>query len=143
MPNSAQTNPTITYTDDHLKTLHQNVATNLKAAGAKVPYQAVKPIHVPDEQPKNIIDEDKIDTERSVPESFKSTPETSLTPLKALSEHLDYADQIVTGRSHVVDEAQRFTAFKNEKEEKRMQFASTPKTEHKTPVKKFVDWLHR
>ena len=80
--------------------------------------------------------------EKSVPESFNSTPETALSPLKALSEHLDYADQIVTGRTHVIDEAHRFASFKTEKEDKKIQFANTPKTDTRSPVKKFVDWLH-
>lgn len=132
----------LTFTDDHLPALQRSVASNLQNAGVKVPYEAVKPSHVPDEKPGNIIDEKKIQTERSVPESFNSTPETALSPLKTLSEHLDYADQLVTGRSHVVGDAQPFAGFKKEKEDKRMQFANTPQKNQKGPVKKFVDWLH-
>lgn len=143
MPDSAQPTAPITYTDDHLPNLQKNIAENLTQAGVKTPYQAVKPIHVPDGTPKNIADEEKIAAEKSIPESFKSTPETAFSPLKDLSEHLDYADQVVTGRSHVIDEANRFTAFKNEKEDKRMAFANTPQKDTRTPVKKFVDWLHQ
>lgn len=132
----------ITYTDNHLPNLHKNVAASLQQAGAKVPYQAVKPIHVPDEAPKNYIDQNQVNVEKSIPGSFKSTPETALSPLKALSEHLDYADQLVTGRSHVVGEAQSFANFKNEKEDKRMEYANSPKPVNHSPVKKFVDWLH-
>jgi hypothetical protein len=144
MPDTAQqsANPAITYTDDHLKGVQQKVAQNLNEAGVKTPYQAVKPIHVPEERAKNIVDQTQVDAERSIPGSFKSTPETALSPLKALSEHLDYADQIVTGRTHVIDEASRFAAHKDEKEQKRMQYANSPKTDSRTPVKKFVDWLH-
>ena len=138
MPDTA----VITHTDDHLKSLHQNVAKNLNHAGVKTEYKAVKPSHVPDERPKNLVDQSKIDTENSVPESFKSTPETAFSPLGELHEHLDYADQLVTGRSHVVDEANKFTAFKKEKEDKKMKFSNTPKSESRGPVKKFVDWLH-
>ena len=145
MPNvpAPQPDPAITYTDDHLPSLHKNVAASLQNAGVPVPYQAVKPTHVPDEKHGNIIDQGKVDTEKSVPASFNSTPETALSPLKTLSEHLDYADQLVTGRSHVMDEAHRFTDFKKEKEDKRMEFANAPRTDTRTPVKKLVDWLHK
>src|SRR5687768_9193253 len=115
MPGTAQ-QPALTYTDDHLNGVQRKVADNLKEAGVKVPYEAVKPIHVPDERPKNLVDQTQIDAERSIPGSFKSTPETALSPLKAISEHLDYADQLVTGRTHVIDEASRFAAHKDEKE---------------------------
>lgn len=146
MPNPAppptKSDPLLTYTDDHLKDLHKKVADNLHQAGAKVPYEAVKPIHVPDEHAINIANQTHVNTERSIPESFKSTPETALSPLKAISEHLDYADQLVTGRSHVVDDANRFTAHKKEKEDKKLQFQNEPKKESKSPVKKLVDWLH-
>lgn len=142
MPNPANT-AQITYTDNHLNNLHQNVAVNLKQAGVNTPYQAVKPIHVPDAQPRTITEQGKIDDEKSVPGSFNTTHETALSPLKALSEHLDYADQIVTGRSHVVDEASRFTAHRDEKEQKKLEYANAPKAESKSPVKKFVDWLHK
>lgn len=142
MPDTAQPTAAITYTDNHLPNLQKNVAANLQNGGVQVPYEAVKPAHVPDEKPKNIIDQGKVDTEKSVPTSFNSTPETALSPLKVLSEHLDYADQLVTGRSHVMGEAGRFTDFKKEKEDKRMEFANAPKTDTRTPVKKFVDWLH-
>lgn len=143
MPNTTapQETAAITFTDDHLTGLHKSVADNLKQAGVVTPYVAVKPIHVPGEQPKR-IDQTQIEAEGSVPGSFKSTPETALTPLKALSEHLDYADQLVTGRSHVLGEADRFTSFKKEKEGKRMEFANTPKSDSRGPVKKLVDWLH-
>lgn len=139
MPDTAA--PVISYTDDHLDGVQKNVAENLVQAGVKTSYEAVKPVHVPDEIPKK-IDQGKIDTEKSVPGSFNSTPETALSPLKALSEHLDYADQLVTGRSHVVDEASRFSAHKNEKEDKKMKFANSPKKDSRSPVKKLVDWLH-
>ena len=132
----------ITHTDDHLKSLHQNVAKNLNHAGVKTEYKAVKPVHVPDEQPKNIIDHSRINAEESVPTSFKSTPETAFSPLGELHEHLDYADQLVTGRSHITGDANPFTAFKKEKEDKRMKFANTPKSDSRGSVKKFVDWLH-
>lgn len=132
----------ITHTDDQLKNLHHNVAKNLSHAGVKTEYQAVKPIHVPDERPKNIVDQSKIDTENSVPGSFKSTPETAFSPLGELHEHLDYADQLVTGRSHVTGDSSPFTAFKKEKEDKRLAFANSPKKESRGPVKKLVDWLH-
>lgn len=132
----------LTFTDNHLPNLQKNVAASLAQAGAKVPYQAVKPIHVPDEAPKNYIDQNQVNVEKSIPGSFKSTPETALSPLKALSEHLDYADQLVTGRSHVVGESQSFTDFKSEKEDKRMEYANSPKPISQSPVKKFVDWLH-
>ena len=145
MPDAAQPkqDPSITYTDDQLKNVQQSVAGNLKQAGVNVPFEAVKPIHVPDARPTSYIDQNQIEIEKTVPESFGSTPETALSPLKVLSEHLDYADQIVTGRTHVVDDASRFTAHKDEKEQKRMQQANAPKTDSKTPVKKFVDWLHK
>jgi hypothetical protein len=136
-------NPAITYTDDRLKDLHKSVASSLQQAGANVPFEAVKPIHVPDAPAASYIDQNQIDIEKSVPESFGSTPVTPLSPLKALSEHLDYADQIVTGRTHVMGEAQRFTTQKEEKEQKRMEFANMPKSDSRTPVKKFVDWLHK
>lgn len=144
MPDTAleSANPAITYTDDQLKGVQQSVAENLTQAGVKTPYEAVKPIHVPDERAKNIVDQTQVDTERSIPGSFKSTPETALSPLKALSEHLDYADQLVTGRSHVIDNASRFSAHKNEKEDKKMKFANAPKKDSRGPVKKLVDWLH-
>ena len=132
----------ITYTDDQLNNLHQNVAANLQQAGVKVPYEAVKPIHIPEAHPRTIDDQNAIDDKKSVPESFNTTPETALSPLKALSEHLDYADQLVTGRSHVTDEASRFTAFRKEKEDKKQEYATTPRTKSSSPVKKFVDWLH-
>lgn len=138
---SKATAPVI-YTDDRLPGLQKSVANNLQAAGVNATYEAVKPIHVPDEAPKNIIDEKTIQAERSVPGSFKSTPETALSPLRTISEHLDYADQLVTGRSHIVGDAHPFTGFKKEKEDKRMQFANTPQKEKKGHVKKFVDWLH-
>ncbi len=137
------TGPALTFTDDHLTNLHKSVTADLKKAGANVPFEAIKPIHVPDEKPKNIIDQGKVDTEKSVPTSFNSTPETALSPLKTLSEHFDYADQLVTGRTHVMDEAHRFTNFKKEKEDKRMEFANAPKTDTRTSVKKLVDWLHK
>lgn len=133
----------ITHTDDHLKQAHAKIAKSLNEAGANVPFEAVKPSHVPDERPKNIVDQVKVDAENSVPGSFRSTPETPFSPLKDLSEHLDYADQLVTGRSHVVDEAHRFSAFKKEKEDKRLEFANSPKSANHGPVKKFVDWLHK
>lgn len=139
---SASQNIPVTYTDNHLKGVQQNVAANLQQAGVKTTYEAVKPIHVPDEHPKNLIDEKKVQAEKSVPESFVSTPETALSPLKALSEHLDYADQVVTGRTHVIDEAHRFAQQKNEKEDKKMQFVNAPKKDTRGPVKKFVDWLY-
>lgn len=143
MPAPAQQpSPAITYTDNHLTDLQNNVAANLQQAGIKTPYQAVKPVHVPDENARNIVDQTQVEAERSVPGSFKSTPETAFSPLKDLSEHLDYADQVVTGRSHVVDEAHRFTAFKNEKEDKALEFKNAPKEDTRSPVKKFVDWLH-
>lgn len=145
MPNAAaQSNITapITYTDNHLPALQKSVARNLQTAGVNVTYEAVKPIHVPDEAPRNIIDEKKIQAERSVPDSFKSTPETALSPLGTLSEHLDYADQLVTGRSHITGDARPFSGFKKEKEDKRMEFANKPQKEKKGHVKKFVDWLH-
>lgn len=138
MPDTA----VITHTDDHLKKLQHNVAKNLNNAGVKTEYKTVKPIHVPDERAVNIVDQGKIDTENSVPQSFKSTPETALSPLGELHEHLDYADQLVTGRSHVTGDSSRFTAFKNEKENKRLAFANSPKKESRGPVKKLVDWLH-
>lgn len=142
-PQSNDQNSAITYTDDQLESVQQNVVGNLKQAGIDVPYEAVKPVHVPDERAKNIVDQTQIDAERSIPGSFKSTPETALSPLKAISEHLDYADQLVTGRTHVIDEASRFSAHKDEKEQKRMNQANAPKTDSRTPVKKFVDWLHK
>jgi len=144
MPDTAlqPSNPAIIYTDDQLKGVQQSVAQNLNQAGVKVAYEAVKPIHVPDERPKNLIDQTQVNAEKSIPGSFKSTPETALSPLKVLSEHLDYADQLVTGRSHVIDDASRFSAHKNEKEDKKMQFANAPKKDSRSPVKKFVDWLH-
>lgn len=146
----AKTDPAITYTDDQLTGLQKSVASNLQKAGVRVPlgevassaYEAVKPIHVPDATPVNIVDLEKINTEKSVPASFNSTPETAFSPLKALSEHLDYADQIVTGRTHITDEAHRFSALKDEKEQKRMIQANAPKTDVRGPVKKLVDWLH-
>lgn len=133
----------ITRTDEQLRDLHKNLAKSLTDAGVKTHHNAIKPVHVPDESPVNIVDQGKVDAENSVPGSFKSTPETPFSPLKDLSEHLDYADQIVTGRSHVVDEANRFQAFKIEKENKRLEFANSPKKETRGPVKKFVDWLHK
>lgn len=133
----------VTYTDDHLQNLQSSVASNLKDAGVNTSYNAVKPIHVPDARPENMIDQGKVDTENSIPASFNSTPETALSPLKTLSEHLDYADQLVTGRSHVIDESQRFTDQKKEKEDKKMEFNNQPKTDNRGPVKKFVDWLHQ
>ncbi len=152
MPNTSapQETAAISFTEDHLTSLHKNVADNLQQAGIKTPldgvassaYVAVRPVHVPEENPKRMVDQTQINAESSVPGSFKSTPETALSPLKALSEHLDYADQIVTGRSHVLDEAERFTSFKKEKEGKRMEFANTPKSDSRGPVKKLVDWLH-
>jgi hypothetical protein len=142
-PAPVTTNPAITYTDDYLKDLHKSVAGSLQQAGVNVPYEAVKPIHVPDARPTSYIDQNQINIDKSVPESFASTPQTPLSPLSALSEHLDYADQIVTGRTHVMGEAQRFTKQKEEKEQKRMEFANMPKTDSRTPVKKFVDWLHQ
>jgi hypothetical protein len=144
MPDTAQPkqDPSVTYTDDQLKNVQQSVAGNLKQAGVEVPYEAVKPIHVPDARPTSYIDQNQIDIEKTVPGSFNSTPQTALSPLKVLSEHLDYADQIVTGRTHVIDDASRFSAHKDEKEQKRMQYANAPKTDSRTPVKKFVDWLH-
>jgi hypothetical protein len=80
--------------------------------------------------------------ENNIPGSFKSTPETALSPLKALSEHLDYADQLVTGRTHVVGEAQSFTAHRDEKENKKIEFNNAPKQDTRSAVKKLVDWLH-
>lgn len=144
MPDAAQPkqDPSIEYTDDQLKDVQQSVASNLKQAGVEVPFEAIKPVHVPDGTPVNIVDNTKVDAERSVPESFNSTPQTALSPLKVLSEHLDYADQIVTGRTHVIDEASRFSAHKDEKEQKRMEQANAPKTDSRGPVKKLVDWLH-
>lgn len=138
----AEPKGSITYTDDHTNALHKNVAQNLQQAGVKTTYQAIKPVHVPDEHARNIVDQTQVDAEKSIPGSFKSTPETAFSPLKDLSEHLDYADQVVTGRSHVIDNAHRFTAFKNEKEDKQMEFKNTPKKDDRGPVKKFVDWLH-
>ena len=137
-----QNNSTITYTDDQLRNMQHNVASNLQNAGVQIDYQSVKPVHVPDERPKNIIDQTQTNTENSVPGSFNSTPETAFSPLKALSEHLDYADQIVTGRTHVIDEAQRFSKHKTEKENKKMAFDNNPDKQPRGPVKKFVDWLH-
>ena len=144
MPDAAQPkqDPSVIYTDDQLKNVHKSVAENLKQAGVNVPYQAVRPVHVPDESARHIVDQTQVDAERSIPGSFKSTPETALSPLKAISEHLDYADQIVTGRTHVVDSASRFAAHKEEKEQNRMKQANAPKTVSKGPVKKLVDWLH-
>lgn len=144
MPDNARSNqsPSIIYTDDQLKNVQQSVVSNLKQAGVNVPYEAVKPIHVPDERARHVIDQTQVDAERSIPGSFKSTPETALSPLKAISEHLDYADQIVTGRTHVIDSASRFSAHKEEKEQKRIKQANAPKNDSKGPVKKLVDWLH-
>lgn len=145
MPTAAapqQNNSAITYTDDQLRNMQHNVAANLQNAGVKVDYQAVKPVHVPEEGAKNIIDEGRVKAEKSIPESFNSTPETALSPLKAISEHLDYADQLVTGRTHVIDESQRFTAHKQEKEDKKMKFRNEPQKQSTNPVKKFVDWLY-
>lgn len=133
----------ITHTEDHLKDLHKNVAKSLADAGVNTLKTAVKPVHVPEEGAKHIVDQSRVDAENSVPGSFKSTPETPFSPLKDLSEHLDYADQVFTGRSHVVDEARRFSAFKKEKEDKRLEFVNSPKKENHGPVKKFVDWLHK
>lgn len=141
-PPSAKSDPLISYTDNHLKDLHKNVADNLQQAGANVAYEEVKPVHVPDEHAKNIVDQTQVNAERSIPGSFKSTPETALSPLKTLSEHLDYADQLVTGRSHVIDEANRFTAHKKEKEDKKLKFKNEPAKDTRGPVKKLVDWLH-
>ena len=132
----------MTHTDDHLTGMQQKVTDNLKEAGTPVPFEAVKPIHVPDGTPVNIVDEAKIATEKSVPSSFDSTPATALSPLKALSEHLDYADQIVTGRTHVLGEANSFSREKVNKEQKRMEHANAPKVDSRGPVKKLVDWLH-
>lgn len=132
----------MTFTDDHLKNMQQSVAGNLQQAGVNAPYEAVKPIHVPDARPTSYVDQNQIDIEKTVPESFSSTPETPLSPLKVLSEHLDYADQIVTGRTHVMGESQRFAQQKDEKEQKRMEQANAPRTDSRGPVKKFVDWLH-
>lgn len=143
MPNAAQqNNQWVTYTDDHLKNLQQSVTSNLQQAGVSTDYEAVKPIHVPDGQPHKILDQVKIDTEKMVPESFDSTPKTTFTPLKALSEHLDYADQLVTGRSHVVGEAQGFTLQKNEKEQRRLDFANQPHERKKNWVANMVDWFY-
>lgn len=144
MPSAQQTiqDPPITYTDDQLKSLQQDVAGNLRQAGVNASFEAIKPSHVPDERPKNVVDEVKVKTENSIPGSFNSTPETALSPLKALSEHLDFADQIVTGRTHIIDEAQRFSAHKVEKENKRMKFENNPNKNPRGPVKMFVDWLH-
>jgi len=105
-------------------------------------YKTVKPVHVPEEGAKRMVDEGRIKMEKSIPESFNSTPETALSPLKAFSEHLDYADQLVTGRTHVIDESQRFTAHKQEKEDKKMKFINEPQKKPTNPVKKFVDWLY-
>lgn len=146
MPNQSAplqtSSPAITYTDDQLTGLQKSVAANLAQAGAKVPYEAVKPIHVPDARPTSYIDQNQIEIEKSVPESFGSTPQTALSPLKVFSEHLDFADQIVTGRTHVIDEAQRFSRHKIEKEDKQMKFSNNPDKNSRGPVKKFVDWLH-
>lgn len=145
MPNAAapqSISPAITFTDDHLKNMQQNVASQLQSAGVNTNYQAVKPIHVPEEGAKKIIDEGRIQVEKSIPESFNSTPETALSPLKAISEHLDYADQLVTGRTHVIGESNRFTAHKLEKEDKKMKFKNEPQKDSSNPVKKFVDWLY-
>lgn len=144
MPSAQQTkqDSLITYTDDQLTGVQQSIAGNLKQAGVNISYEAVKPSHVPDERPDNVIDEVKVKTENSVPQSFNSTPETALSPLKALSEHLDFADQIVTGRTHIIDEAKRFSAHKVEKEDKKMKFANDPNKNSRGPVKRFVDWLH-
>lgn len=139
---SANTNSAVTYTDDHLSDLHKTVASNLQNAGVDVPFEAVKPIHVPDGTPVSMVDQVKVDTEHDMPGSFNSTPETAFSPLKAFSEHLDYADQVVTGRTHVIDEADRFSKQKGEKEQKRMEQANAPKTDTRGPVKKLVDWLH-
>lgn len=141
IPASAD-DPMVTFTDDHLNNLQKSVAGNLQQAGVKVPYEAVKPVHVPDATPVSHIDQNQIDIEKSIPGSFVSTPETPLSPLKALSEHLDYADQIVTGRTHVMGEAGSFAQQKEEKEQKRMEMANAPRVDSRTAVKKFVDWLH-
>lgn len=138
----AQPSAQITYTETRLNDLQKSVAGNLQSAGVPVTYEAVKPVHVPDQPAENIIDQGKIDMENKIPGSFRSTPETALSPLSALSEHFNYADQLVTGRTHVVGEAQHFTAQRAEKEDRKMQFTNEPKKDSRGPVKKFVDWLH-
>lgn len=138
----AQPSAQITYTDTHLDNLQKSVAGSLQNAGVPVAYEAVKPVHVPDQPAENIVDQAKIDMENRIPGSFKSTPETALSPLSALSEQLNYADQLVTGRSHVVGEAQHFTAQRAEKEDRKMQFTNEPQKDNRGPVQKFVDWLH-
>lgn len=66
---------------------------------------------------------------------------TPFSGLSTLSEHLDYADQLVTGRDHVIDAAHRFTTQKAEKEAKGVE-ANRPEEDSKGPIGKFFAWLH-
>lgn len=134
--------PFITYTDDQLTNIQKSVAGNLKQAGINTNLEAVIPVHVPGGSPKITVDEDKIQAEKSVPASFNPSAETAFSPLKVLSENLDYADQIVTGRTHVVGDADKFSRRKEEKEQKRIVHSNSPQNDSAGPIKKFVAWLH-
>lgn len=67
---------------------------------------------------------------------------TPLSGLSVFSEHLDYADQLVTGRDHVVGSADEFTRRKAEKEASRLAEANWPKGKSSGPIKKLIAWLH-
>lgn len=142
-PAEAERQAVVTHADNQLKDLHHSVANNLHRAGVPTTYEAVKPVHVPDEPPKTVIDKEKIETEHSVPGSYDSTPKTVLSPLSEVDETLNHLDQIVTGRRVVTGQADRFAAHQDEREAKKMEFANAPKEQKPGLVKKLVDWLHK
>jgi len=139
----------VEYTEDGLVNFQKSVAKKLEIAGAPHNVVPIKeyipelPIHVPDGKTVNTTEQSKVATEKSVPASFDSTPTTIFSPLKNFSGYLDYADQVVTGRTHVVGDSSKFTDHKREKEEKRMEFKNQPTKDDRGRVKKIVDWLHK
>lgn len=131
----------VKYNDQGQIDFQKSVQQKLSAAGIQhnpVPVtERELPIHVPDGSTVNT-------TLKDIPQvsGAYGDAKTPLSGLSGLSEHLDYADQLVTGRSHVIDAAHRFTTQKDEKEEKRLKEANRPKKISRGPIKKFVAWLH-
>lgn len=129
------------YKEEKLRKISGHVG---EALGKPVSVQSVQPvidhplpIHIPTGETVNT-------TNKNIPKVTGSYGEsrTALSDLSALSEHWDFADQIVTGRSHVVGKSVHFDEIKKKKEEERLQFANQPKNEEVGAVKKFVNWLH-
>lgn len=118
-----------------------------EALGTRVTEQSIQPATerypMPDYIPtKGTVNKSHEGGIPDLPDSHQdfSTP---LSPLGELSDHLAFANRLVTDdHGKVVDKASRFTQHIAEKEQKAMAETNKPKQDTRAPLKKFVDWLH-